>query len=91
MTNNSNNEPSIDLKRLSETLMKLGKEIETKLAEKQKLEQEIKAKQEKINEIRKLEREIFQDKQKLIELNSELQELGAQMKGIEERKSKSRI
>lgn len=91
MTNNSNKESSIDLQRISETLIKLGKEIETKLAEKRKIEQGIKAKEEKIKEIRKLESEIFQDKKRLIELNSELQKLGAQMKGIEEGKLKSGI
>lgn len=75
--------PREKLEEFSELLIKLGKEIEDKLKEKRKLEEQIKLKEE---QARKLGREVFEARQRVAHLNIELAKLEEKRKRFEEEK-----
>ncbi len=78
-----NNNPRGKLEEFSQTLIKLGKEIEKRIAEKQKLEQDVKAKEA---QIKNLQGEIFSAQMQLAGLSSELAQLETQRGKLEDKK-----
>ena len=71
------------LEEFSELLIKLGKEIEAKLTEKEKLEAELKL---KAGTIRKLESEVFSIRTQLAKIATELSKLESRRKEFEKQK-----
>jgi len=78
-TNNKGN-----LEEFSQSLIKLGKEIESKLAEKKRLEEE---NDKKEDQVRKLQSEIFASEIRLAKLSTELIRLEKQRGQLEEQES----
>lgn len=71
------------LEEFSELLIKLGKEIESRLEEKKKLDGELKKNEV---EVRKLEKEIFVIRRRQAKLSIELSELASRRREFEEKK-----
>lgn len=72
-----------ELEEFSQSLIKVGKEIEGKLDEKERLENDVRKREV---EVRKLQIEIFEAQTKLARLSSELSRLEEQRKRLEEQK-----
>ena len=78
-----NTTESSELGEFSQSLINVGKEIEGKLAEKERLEEEVRKREV---QVRKLQIEIFEAQTKLAKLSSELSRLEEQRKKLEEKK-----